>query len=175
MDGRFHSCFHILLKCITHLDLIPFFRPLHRFSLIFLKQTLSLVMYLVSPLVSTLFFKALHIFSDDALKINACIVLCRTVKLFGRILPVSCWMSAGGLSVQVDGSFGFHPNTSWNGEKPCHEFLALRYGTLMLKTHGMVVKFMSRCCDSSDTFSIMSAMMKLCFSTSPLLVLLLWP
>ena len=28
---------------------------------------------------------------------------------------------------------------------------------------------MSRCCDSSNTLSIMSGMMKLCLSTSPLL------
>ena len=59
--------------------------------------------------------KALHIFPDDSLKINAHLDLCRDV----RILLVSCWINAGGLLVKVDVSLGFCPNTSWNGEKPC--------------------------------------------------------
>ena len=35
-------------------------------------------MYLVSPLVNTL-FKALHIFSDGLLEVNACLALCWAV------------------------------------------------------------------------------------------------
>ena len=73
-------------------------------------------------------------------------------------------MSTGSLLVKVDGSLGFCPNTRWNGEKPCtfaSEFLAFR--------HHANVKSMSRCCDSSKTLSIMSAMMKFCLSTNPLL------
>ena len=121
-------------------------------------------MHLVSPLIRTLLFKALYILSDDSLEINACLALCRTVKLSARIVLVSCWMSAGGLSVKLDGSLGFSSNTSWNNQKPCtlaNKFLAVR--------HQANIKYMLRCCDSSNTLFIMSAMVKLCLSTSPLL------
>ena len=121
-------------------------------------------MYFVSPLVHTLLFKALRILCDDSVEINACLSLCLAVKFSVRIVLVSCWMSAGGFSVKVDGSLKFCPNTSWNGEKPCtfaNEFLAFR--------HHVNVKFMSKCCDSSNTLSILSAMMKLYLSTSQLL------
>ena len=69
-------------------------------------------MYVVSPLVCTLLFKAVRIFSDDSLDINACLALSRAVKLSVRILLVSFLRSAGGLLVKVDGNLGFCPDTS---------------------------------------------------------------
>ena len=47
-------------------------------------------MYLVSPFVRALLFKALRILYDDSLEINACLALCKAVKLSVRIKLVLC-------------------------------------------------------------------------------------
>ena len=47
-------------------------------------------MYLVSPFVRALLFKAVRILYDDSLEVNACLALCKAVKLSVRIKLVLC-------------------------------------------------------------------------------------
>ena len=66
----------------------------------------------MSPFVRALLFKALRILYDDSLEINACLALCKAVKLSVRIALVLCEMSDGSFLAKVDGSLGFCTNTS---------------------------------------------------------------
>ena len=63
--------------------------------------------------------------------------------------------------MKVEGSFGFCPRASYNGEKPCtfaSEFVGF--------THHDNAKLISMF-DSSRNLSDMSAIIKLCLSTKP--------
>ena len=164
MDGFLHSCCHILLKRVAYLVLISFLGPSNFSHLIsWSRHCLRLCIWCFHSFVHSclkLFVFSL-IFRSN---ISPLLYVGLYVKLSGRILLLLCWMSAGGMSAKVDISLGFCTNASWNGEKPCSfssEFLSSR--------QHVNVKSMSRCCDSSNILSIMSDMMRLCRSTSPLL------
>ena len=87
-------------------------------------------MYFVSLLVLILFVSARHIFSEFSLEANASLALCKAAGLSVRILLVFKGVNAGGLSRNVDGSFGFCLRGSWKVENPwtlASEFLAFRH------------------------------------------------
>ena len=117
----------------------------------------------VSPLVLIMLLSARRIFSELSHETNASLAICKAARLSVRILLVLEGVSAGGLSSNVDGNFGFCPRVNWKGEKPwtfASEFLAF----------GLQDNVRSRLnCDSSSGLCIISAIMKLCLSTKPLL------
>ena len=75
-------------------------------------------MYFVSPLVLILLLSAHWIFSEFPHATNASVALCKTARLSQRILLVLGGVNAGGLSINVNGSFWFSPRASWKGENP---------------------------------------------------------
>ena len=111
----------------------------------------------------TLLFRAQRIFSEFLLAMKASLPLCSAAKLSVNILLVFVCIFAGGLSMKVEGSFGFCLRAIQNGEKPC------RFASeLFAFIHHDNVKLIS-IFDSSRTLSSMSAIIKLCLSTQPLL------
>lgn len=94
---------------------------------------------------------------------KASLALWSAVKLSVSILLVFVCIYAVGLSMKVEGSFGFFPRAIWNGEKPytfASQFLTFIY-------HDSA-KLMSMF-DSLRTLSNMSAIIMLCLSTKPVL------
>ena len=76
------------------------------------------MIYLISPLVITLWFKALRIFSELSLATYTSLALCNAVRLSIKILLVVGNDKAEDLSLKNDGRFGFWPNGIWKGENP---------------------------------------------------------
>ena len=83
------------------------------------------MIYLISPLVLTLWFKTLRIFLELLLGTYASLALWNAVRLLTKVLLVVGDDMAGGLSLKTDVSFGFCPNANWNGEK--HEHLPVSF------------------------------------------------
>ena len=87
-------------------------------------------MYFVSPLVLILLLSARRILSEFSHGTNASLLLCKTARLSVRILLVLEDVNAGGLSINVDGTFGFCPRGGWKGENPWtfgNGYLAFRH------------------------------------------------
>ena len=94
---------------------------------------------------------------------KASLALWSAVKLSVSILLVFVCIYAVGLSIKVEGSFGFCPRAIWNGEKPytfASEFLTFIYHD----SAKLISMF-----DSSRTLSNMSTIIMLCLSTKPVL------
>ena len=79
---------------------------------------LSLVTYFTSPLVLTLWHNALLIFSSFSEAMKALLAECRAFRLSCKTSEDGFIDKASKLSDKVDGSLGFLPKMSWNGEKP---------------------------------------------------------
>ena len=116
-------------------------------------------MYLISPEVLILCARALLIFSEFSLAMNASLALCIAFKLLQMILLEGVAVSAGALLLIIDGRLGFVLMAIWSGEKLWlleREFLALTHqATASSKSHWV----------SSKTLSRMSASIRLCLST----------
>ena len=116
MDEHEHTNFHILLGPAVRLALsLP--GLFHRLLFALLNYTLSPDTYFVSPLVLILLLSARGIFCEFSHASNASQDLCKAARLSVRILLVLEVVNASGLSITVDGSFGFCSRASWKGEK----------------------------------------------------------
>ena len=81
-------------------------------------NTLSPVMNFTSSFVMTFLLDAQRIISEFSLEIQASLALCKAIRLSVRTLLVSEGVKAWGLSLNIEGSYRFWPNTNWNGENP---------------------------------------------------------
>ena len=118
-------------------------------------------MNFASPLVLMLVLNALRIFSEFSLEIKASLASCKAIRLSFRTWLVSEGVKAGGLSLNIEGSFGFWPNTNWNGENPwplAKEFFAFNH-------HDKAITRSS--CWSSRIMSSIFAIIMLFLSTNP--------
>ena len=72
----------------------------------------------MSLLAVIMLLSASCVFSEFSHEINASQALCKAARFPVKILLLLEGVSVGGLSISVDGSFGFCPRASWKGENP---------------------------------------------------------
>ena len=72
----------------------------------------------MSMLAVILLLSASRIFSEFSHETNAPLALCKATRLPVKNVLVLEAVSAGGLSISDDGSFGICPRASWKGENP---------------------------------------------------------
>lgn len=111
----------------------------------------------IFPLFLTLWFRVQHIFSELVLAIKSSLALWSVVKLSFNKLLVFVSISAGGVLLKVEGSFGFCLRASWNGEKPgvfANEYFAL-YTVIMLNWYQcFVIQELCLTCSNNEVISI---------------------
>lgn len=72
----------------------------------------------MSLLAAIMLLSASCVFSEFSHETNTSQALCNAARLPVKILLLLEGGSVGGLSISVDGSFGFCPRASWKGENP---------------------------------------------------------
>ena len=116
-DVYVYNDYHVLPALVDYLHLKYWLDPSIIYHLPFCNTLCPRNVFCISIFLMFL-LNVWWILSEFSLEIKASLALCKAIRLFVRILLVSKGVEARGLPFNIERSFGFSPNTNWNGENP---------------------------------------------------------